>query len=189
MAKVWRALRKRGVHVTRRHTRWEHMREYVWPTMGIVAFLRWMMLMILRQANRPHYVALGAAFGIIVAFFPVLGTHTLLLLLLCGVFGGSFVAAMLSSSIISNPWVLGPVWAVSFHLGRRMLGMTPGSAHAVDHLNGMSWGVMVQRLDVLVSHVILPTILGGLLIGGPLAVAVYVLVYWRLRVRRGKGAA
>ena len=188
MAKVWKPHRRRGVHASRRHGMWAHLHEYVWPSMGMVAFFRWMWLKLLRQTNRPHYVALGAAFGIIVAFFPILGTHTVLLLVLCGVFGGSFVAAMVSSSLLSNPWALGPVWALSFHLGRKVLGMAPGGVHDIEHLNGLSWGAIVQKLDVLLSHVILPTIVGGMLIGGPLAAAVYGMVYWRLRVRRAKGA-
>lgn len=186
MVKAWKPQRKRGVAYSKRHGVWANVREFLWPSMGMRALARLMWLKLVRQAGRPHYVALGAALGIAVAFFPILGTHTILLIILCGLLGGSFVASMVSSSILSNPWVIGPVWAVSFHLGRKILGMGPGGEHAIEHLNRMSWGGIIERLDMVASHVLLPTIVGGAVIGGPLAVAVYGLVYWRLRRRRGK---
>lgn len=187
VGKVWRPTRKRGVHESHRHGLAQNLREFVWPTMGIVAFGRWMALKLLRQANRPHYVALGAALGVMTGFFPILGTHTLIMAGLCFSLRASFVAAMLGS-MIANPWTIGPMWAASFHLGRKILGMGPGSAQAIDHLNGMGWGTILGRLDVLLGHVILPTVVGGIFLGGPLAVLVYVIVYWRLRRRRARSA-
>lgn len=188
MGKVWRAWRVRGVHANHRHGAVAHMREFIWPTMGLKAFARWIWLKLVRQANQPHYVALGAALGVITAFFPILGTHLLLVAALCALLRASFVAGMLGT-MVANPWTIGPMWAASFHLGRKILGMTPGSDHAIEHLNGMSWSVLMARLDILLDHVIMPTIVGGVVIGGPLAVLVYAVVYWRLRVRRATALA
>jgi uncharacterized protein (DUF2062 family) len=185
---VWRAYRKRGIHARHRHGLWAKMREFIWPSIGIVAFFRWMGLRLLRQTHKPHYVALGAAIGIMVAFWPIVGTHTALLLVLCSLLGGSFVAAFLTS-MLANPWTIGPMWAASFHVGRKFLGMTPGSDRAVEHLNHMSWFELWQKLEGVVTHIIFPTVVGGLVIGGPVAFAVYLLVYWQLRVRRGKKRA
>lgn len=188
MTKPWRPRRKRGVHESKRKGLAANLREYMWPSMGIMAFGRWAGLKLLRQVGRPHYVALGAAIGVMVAFFPVLGTHTLLIGFFCLLLGGSFLAGLVSS-MLANPWTIGPMWAASFHLGRRILGMTPGSSHAIEHLNAMSWNGILGRITELMSHVILPTIVGGVVIGGPLAVLVYVLVYWRLRARRVRNAS
>lgn len=187
MIKPWRPDRQRGVHASHRHGLAAHLREFIWPTIGLVAFGRWIFLKLLRQAHRPHFVALGLAIGVLVAFFPILGTHVILVVVLTTIFRASFISALLGT-MLANPWTVGPMWALSFHLGRRMLGMTPGNEHAVEHLNRISWVGLWDRLYVLLDHVILPTVLGGLVIGGPVAVLIYVIVYWWLRKRRGKAA-
>jgi uncharacterized protein (DUF2062 family) len=155
--------------------------------MGLVAFGRWAALKLVRQSQQPHFVALGVAIGVAVAFFPILGTHMLIIALFCTLLRASFIAALVGS-MLANPWTIGPMWAASFHLGRRILGMTPGGEGAIEHLNALGWGAFVERFWELLNHIIMPTIVGGALIGGPLAVGVYVIVYWWLRQRRGKEA-
>ncbi len=156
--------------------------------MGIVAFGRLSLLKLFRQVNEPGYVARGAAIGVLTAFFPIVGTHTMILAGLSVVLRSSFVAGMLFS-MLANPWTIGPMWAGSFHAGQWLLGKPPLSTEALTHMNGLGLHGIIQQLDSLLQNVIFPTVIGGAVIGGPLAVFVYVIVYWQLRRRRARTAA
>jgi hypothetical protein len=182
MAKgVWREGRRRGVHKTKRIGFLPHVREYLWPSMGMRAFLRWTWLGLLRQAGKPHYVAMGFACGVWTAFFPLLGTHILVVALLCWVLGASFVAA-LAGTMIGNPWTYGPIWASSFRLGAKILHLPKGTAHAA--LHEMHWRTLGADFSTLFHDVIWPTLLGGMIIGLPVAVFFYFVVYWQITLWR-----
>lgn len=183
----WRVGRKRGLHLRKRHGFLAHSREYIWPSMGLRAFVRWLMLKLLRQADRPHYVALGVAIGVMVGFSPVIGTHTLLILAFCVVLRASFLAG-LTGSMISNPWTVGPILAGSFKIGHWILGATPAQGLTVEHLNTLSWGQMADHFVLLAEHIIVPMIVGGLVLSAPIALIAYISVYWWLRCRRDRDA-
>ncbi len=159
-----------------------HLREFVWPSMGLVAMGRWAVLKLVRQANQPHYVARGAALGIMVSFFPILGTHTLLIAFFGYLFSASFVAAMLTS-MLANPWTLPFMWAGSHKVGAVLLGAHMHHMEPV-HLDIFRPETFMQEIPDMLESVILPTMLGGFIVAMPLAALVYALVYWRLRVRR-----
>lgn len=161
-----------------------HLREFIWPSIGFVAMCRWAMLKLLRQANSPHYVARGAALGIVVSFFPILGTHTLLIAMLGYLFSASFVAAMLTS-MLANPWTLPFMWAGSHKVGALVLGTHMHPMPPV-HLDIFKPVTFVHEIPDMLESVILPTMLGGFLLAMPLALLVYAVVYWRLQARRAK---
>jgi uncharacterized protein len=161
-----------------------HLREFIWPSMGLVATGRWALLKLLRQTNKPHYVARGAALGVVVSFFPILGTHTLLIGVLGYVFSASFVAAMLFS-MLANPWTLPFMWASSHKLGVVLVGAHAQVAAPVT-LDIWKPETLVQDIPNMLETILWPTMVGGFVIAMPLALFVYVLVYWRLQARRAK---
>lgn len=75
----------------------------------------------------PRQVALGVALGAFIAFTPFIGIQMLLAALAASVAGASKKAAMLAVWI-SNPLTMGPIFALTYHLG--LLFITPGSAAA-----------------------------------------------------------
>jgi len=172
----------RGVPASRRNGLFMHMREFIWPSMGFVAMCRWAMLKLLRQASHPHYVARGAALGVMVSFFPILGTHTLLIAVLGYLFSASFVAAMLTS-MLANPWTLPFMWAGSHKVGAVLLGSRLHHGPPL-HLDILHPSTFVQEVPDMLETVILPTMLGGFVIAIPLALLTYMVVFWRLRARR-----
>lgn len=182
---VWRPQRKRGVHMTRRTSLAERWREYVWPSMGLRAYVRWVLLGLRRQAGRPHFVALGFAFGVWTAFFPLLGTHVILLGLLCWVFRASFLAS-LAGTMLGNPWTYPAIWTVCYRAGRHVLHMPPGKAGNVLHLGEVSFATLVHDVGVLWHGVLFPTMVGGVVVGVPVAAVVYALVYYQLKSLKGK---
>ncbi len=180
----WRPHRKRGIPLVKRSGIRNHLREFMWPSMGLVATGRWALLKLLRQNQKPHYVARGAALGVMVSFFPILGTHTLLIGLLGYVFSASFIAAMLLS-MLANPWTLPFMWASSYKVGVFMVGV-PMQAAAPVPLDIWQPETVLKDLPNMLETIVWPTMVGGFVLAMPLALMVYVLVYWRLQARRAK---
>ncbi|PZP38939.1 MAG: hypothetical protein DI585_05815 [Pseudomonas fluorescens] len=181
--KPWRPHRKRGLHSSKRRTFSARTREYLWPSMGMVSFCRWLYLKLIRQSSQPYAVAMGLATGVMVSFFPVLGTHTVLVFLLTLLFRASFMAALVGT-MLANPWTIGPMWAASFKLGKSILHIQ--STTGLSHLHSLSFTQLLAELPDMLAAVIIPTMVGGLVIGGPLAFLTYIVVYWRLRTHRAK---
>jgi hypothetical protein len=177
----WRPHRKRGVHANRRRSRTAHVREYLWPSMGPRAFVRWLLLGLRRQAERPHYVALGFACGVWTAFFPLLGTHLVVLALLCWVLRASVIAG-LAGTVVGNPWTYGLIWASSYRMGRWLLHIPPGQGRATDALHDLHWHTLLHDISLVGHDVIWPTMLGGMVLGLPVAALFYGLVYWQVRL-------
>lgn len=178
--------RRRGVHKRMRQGRSGQVREYVWPSMGLVAWLRWVALTLVRQAEKPHSVALGLAFGVWVCFVPIFGTHMALAFLLCFLFGGSYLAAFIGT-FISNPWTLGPMWWAGYEVGRQLLQAPQVDIH--DLLEGrIGLSMIWENAEELIRLVFWPALLGGLLIGGVLAIVCYLIVFRQVRNWRQRRA-
>ena len=167
-------------------------REYVWPSMGIRAWLKWVGLTLVRQAEDAHSVALGVSIGVLVCFIPILGTHTVTAFLLCLATGGSFLAA-LAGTLLGNPWTYGVMWWSSYELGYRLLsamGMA-GPRVSIHKLLEGNVGIAALWADAeqLLEHVVLPALLGSLVIGVPAAVLTYGIVFWQVRRWRSRRSA
>lgn len=158
----WRPNRKRGVHKHRRQGRWAHLKELLWPSMGLMAWFRWVWLVLLRQAEDPHHVALGFAFGTWVSFFPILGTHMPLSFLMCWVFRGSYLAAF-GGMFVGNTWTFPLIWSMDYKLGIWLLGWRDG-AHKLN-LGDMSLSHMIDNIETIGKLWLFPTAVGGLLLG------------------------
>jgi len=183
---LWQTKRKRGVHISRRKGWPAHLREYLWPSMGMRAFAHWVMLGLRRDMDRPHYVAMGVACGVWTAFNPLLGTHIIIVGILCWLFRASFLGG-LAGTCIANPWMLGFIWAMNFKIGHTLLGLPVGNARATMH--SLHWSTLGHDLRALAHAVVWPTLLGGVILGIPVAAAFYALVYWQinaLKKRRKK---
>lgn len=162
------------------------MGEYLWPSMGLRRWLRWVALSLLRQAHKPHAVALGVAIGVWTAFFPILGTHMIIAAFFCWLLGANFLAAVLGTWF-GNPWSYPLMWAFSHHLGRKLLGLPPVH-HAFHHPPVVDVAYLVQNLEVVTKQFLWPTAVGGALLGLPFAFAFYLIVLWQLQLwRRRRG--
>lgn len=164
------------------------MREYLWPSMGLRRWLRWVSLSLLRQASsNPHTVALGVALGVWVSFFPVLGTHTIMVALLCWLLRANFLAALLGTWF-GNPWTYPLMWAFSHHIGMRLLRYPPEAfaPHGGWHMPLNDVAFVVQNLELLTERFLWPAIVGGTLLGLPFALAFYLITLWQLKTWAGR---
>jgi uncharacterized protein len=171
--------RKRGVHTRLRSTCRQRWPELVWPSMGAKAWLRWVLLTLVRQAENPHKVALGFAVGVWVSFVPILGTHLLVAAVACYALRASFMAAFVGSWV-GNPWTYYAMWWCGYQLGHRLLGLPEIDIKSL--LSGtFSLSMVWYNAEVFWHGVIFPALIGGLIVGVPLSAPFYFVVRWQVR--------
>jgi len=131
--------------------------------------------------GKPEDIALAFAIGVFVAFFPVLGVHTIMALGLAWLFGVS-PAIALTATFVNNPWTFVLVYGGGLYAGLVVMGRSMAEAN-IDWLS-LTPGMLLE----LVKHLIVPFVLGCLLLGVAGAFAAYVfmlkavLIYRRRRV-------
>ena len=85
---------------------------------------------LLHVEDSPSRVALAFALGVFIAFFPLLGIHTGLAIVIAIAFRLN-KAAILVGAWINNPWTLAPMYTAGTLLGCFILGETVDSPKAV----------------------------------------------------------
>lgn len=166
--------RVRGLPKAHRIGAWQKVREYLWPSMGIKAWFYWAWLRLVRQADSPQHIALGVALGVWISFFPIIGTHTFIALALCWLFRASFLAAFVGL-FFGNPWTFPLIWALSYRVGTWLLGWHPTRVK-ID-LTALSFAEIWHNIQSIGHTWLLPTMLGGFVLGLPFAVAFYMAVH------------
>ncbi len=171
--------RVRGLHTSRRTTCYQRWSELAWPSMGAAAWLRWVLLTLVRQAENPHKVALGFAIGVWVSFTPVLGTHLLLAGFACWVLRASFFSAFVGSWV-GNPWTYYFMWYSGYEFGRVLFNMPRVNIESM-LAGGLNLQVIEYNAEVLLHQVLLPALVGGWIVGVPFSAIFYFLVRWQVR--------
>src|SRR5262252_2951138 len=126
-----------------------------------MAFLRRTAQILLQVEGSPARVAAAFGLGVFIAFFPLLGIHTGLALLLAIVLRLNRVA-ILVGAWINNPWTLAPMYSAGTLLGCVLLGVTPESPIDVNwHLKGKAFYVaLAHTLRPLVWPFVVGTLCG-----------------------------
>lgn len=136
--------------------------------------------------DTPNRVALAFGLGIFIAFFPVLGIHTLAALGLALAFRLNRVA-ILAGAWTNNPWTLAPMYTAGTLLGCALLGVSPASLGEVDwSLRGRAF---YESLLAGFGPLLLPFVVGNLVLGAISAVVVFGILRAVLARRRRAGGA
>jgi uncharacterized protein (DUF2062 family) len=121
---------------------------------------------ILHPELSTEQVAWSFAIGFAIAWNPLLGTHTGMILVLCFAFRRLHRPLMLLACFINNPWTLVPMATASAYLGNLMLGrglaldLTHIQWKAIGWRSFTSWeGLMAVRR--MVEPILAPYLLGG----------------------------
>lgn len=129
--------------------------------------LRRTVRVLLQVEDTPHRIALAFGIGVWLAFFPILGIHTGLALLIAFLFRLNR-AAMLVGVYVSNPWTLAPLYMAGTALGCEMLGVSSEGLAAMDSdLHGRAFyralleGLRLYLWPFVVGNTVLG-VLGGL---------------------------
>jgi uncharacterized protein (DUF2062 family) len=124
--------------------------------------LRQSVAVLLKLGDSPHRTALAFGIGVWIAFFPVLGIHTLLALLLAFLLRLNRVPILLGA-FINNPWTLAPMFMAGTALGCLLLGVSPTELAAFD------WSSVGEHHPMAVWEslrpLVLPYLLGNLALG------------------------
>jgi uncharacterized protein (DUF2062 family) len=128
---------------------------------------------LLQIEGSPTRVAFAFALGVFIAFFPILGIHTGLALLLAFAFRLNKVA-ILTGAWMNNPWTLAPIFSAGTLLGCALLGVSPASLGEVDwRLHGLAF---FQSLISSFRPLLWPFLVGNLAAGTLAAAFTFVLV-------------
>jgi len=148
-------------------------------------WLRQTRQVLLHVDDSPSRVAAAFALGVFLAFFPLLGVHTGLALLIALAFRLNKVA-ILFGAWINNPWTLTPIYTAGTLVGCVLLGKSPASLGAIDwSLTGRAfYASLVAGLRPL----LLPFVVGNLVLGAA-AAGVTFLALRSLLARRTRGPA
>lgn len=145
----------------------------------------------LRQRLRDHIlhpeltaeqVAWSFGLGLAIAWNPVLGTHTGLILILCFVFKRLHRPLMLLACFVNNPWTLVPMATASAYLGNLLLGRGLTLDLSRVHWKEIGWRSFTSREGLLAVHRMLEPVLAPYLLGGfAFAILALLLGYFGMR--------
>ena len=128
---------------------------------------------LLRLEDTPNRIAVAFGLGIFIAFFPLLGIHTGLALLIAFVFRLSRVA-ILAGAWANNPWTIAPMYMAGTLLGCALLDVPSGG------LSSIRWGLhgraFYESLFEGLRPYVLPYVLGNLILGAVAGVIAYLAV-------------
>jgi uncharacterized protein (DUF2062 family) len=129
----------------------------------------------------PSRVAAAFGIGVFIAFFPILGIHTGLALVIALWFRLNKVA-ILVGAWINNPWTLAPMYTAGTLVGCALLGVAPVSPTGVDwSLEGRAfYSAFAETLQPLVW----PFVVGNLVLGVVAGLAAFFLLRALLSRRR-----
>ena len=165
--------RWRGRHRRKRHNFWLGLREWLWPSMGLLPMLRWFELRIKRNDSASHRTAIGVALGVGVSFTPYFGLHTLIVLVFSWLLRGNFWIGMVST-FVGNPWTFPFITFWTFNAGHFILG-THDQKEALTSAPPLT--ELWQQLPYFWEHYIWPMTVGGV----PSGVLAGVLTYFFIK--------
>jgi uncharacterized protein len=135
---------------------------------------------LLQVEDTPTRVAAAFAIGVFIAFFPILGIHTGMALVIALALRLNKVA-ILAGAWTNNPWTLAPMYTAGTLLGCAVLGVSPASLGAVDW--SLSGRAFHASLLAGLRPLILPFVLGNLLLGVAAAGVAFLGLRWLLAKR------
>jgi len=136
---------------------------------------------LLQVDDTPHRIALAFGIGVWLAFFPILGIHTGLALLIAYLFRLNR-AAMIVGVYVSNPWTIAPLYMAGTLLGCAIFGVPNEGLAAIDwHLHGRAF---YHALFETLRPYVWPFVVGNTLLGVLGGIVGYVVLREILERRR-----
>jgi hypothetical protein len=162
--------------------------EFFWPRGGWMRAATYVLHRMRRLPDTPERICVGIAAGSFVSFLPLYGLHFLSAALVAWIVRGNILAALLGT-FYGNP-ITFPIMAVTaLELGHWLLGShdmvsfseaMAAIGHASGELTHNLFSVITgehahwNRLADFFWRVFLPYMIGGVILGLPAAVAIYV---------------
>jgi uncharacterized protein (DUF2062 family) len=140
---------------------------------------------LLHVEDSPSRVALAFALGVFIAFFPILGIHTGVAILIAIAFRLNKVA-ILVGAWTNNPWTIAPMYGAGTLLGCVLLGVSSASLGQIDW--SLSGRAFYASLAAGVAPIVVPFVVGNLALGAVAALSSFLGLRFILTRRRSRGA-
>jgi uncharacterized protein (DUF2062 family) len=121
---------------------------------------------ILHPEFTPEQVAWSFALGFAIAWNPLIGTHTWMILILCFAIKRLHRPLMLLAAFINNPWTLVPMATLSAYLGNLLLGRGLTIDLSGIHWKEIGWRNFTSWTGLVAMHRIVEPVLVPYLLGG-----------------------
>ena len=138
--------------------------------MATIPSFRSLLKQVLHLRESPQRTALAFAIGVFIAFSPVYGLHTVMVLLCAWALGLNFLALMVGA-FLNNPWTLVPILGATYWVGAILLGRSDSPSF---DWHDVSFGAIYEQ----VMPYAMPFILGGLVLSLLGAALAYPLAYY-----------
>lgn len=135
----------------------------------------------IRTRASAHSIALGLAAGAFVSASPLIGLHIVYAWMICWIFGANYLAAALGTWV-GNPITFPFIWTGSYSIGNYLLG---DNRLPLDFEN-LTFGTLWNDPASVFLPIFLPFMLGSFPVGLVIAVIVYYISMWVLRVYHRK---
>ena len=136
---------------------------------------------LLHVEDSPSRVAAAFGLGVFIAFFPILGIHTGMALVLAVVLRLNKVA-ILVGAWTNNPWTIAPMYTAGTLLGAAIFGVSTESLGTIDwSLQGRAF---YESLASGLRPLVLPFVVGNLVLGALAGLASFAALRWLLTRRK-----
>jgi uncharacterized protein (DUF2062 family) len=138
--------------------------------MATIPSFRSLLKQVLHLRESPQRTALAFAIGVFIAFSPLYGLHTVIVLLCTWALGLNFFALMVGA-FVNNPWTLVPILGASYWVGALLLGRSDSPTF---DWHDVSFGAIYEQ----VMPYAMPFFLGGFVLSLLGAALAYPLAYY-----------
>ena len=160
----------------------ERARQFLFPRGGLKRAWAYIWHRTKRISASPYMIAAGFAAGAFVSFTPFIGFHFILAGILAFFLRGSILASALGTAV-GNPLTFPFIWWATYNVGGFLLGYDLKGEihiHLPDGTMMLLFSDPARFWDVFwgaLGPIILPMLVGAFPVGGPVALALYFLVY------------
>lgn len=144
-----------------------------------IAQIRSRLNQVLHLRESPHRTALAFSIGVLIAFSPSYGLHTLQVLFCTWAFRLNFLAVM-AGAFINNPWTIVPILGATMWTGLHALDMPQAAPFNWNDLS-------LTSLYHQILPYLLPFFIGGVILSVVGMLIAYPIAYWvisRYRIQR-----
>ncbi len=97
-------------------TKFQQLREFFWPSMGILRWCRYIKHRVVRLSDTSHKIAAGLACGAAISFTPIVGTHFIQAGILAYILRANLLASLIGT-FVGNPWTFPFMWWLAIEFG------------------------------------------------------------------------
>lgn len=127
-----------------------------------------------------HELALGTSVGVFVAFTPLFGLHTVIIIFVAFAFQRLMrfnKALAIASCYVNNPVTFAPILWASYRVGAWLVPAAPGVIQAGLGPPELDWHGGIRSLPTLLYGIGGPMLIGCVVLGAATAAAVYPVTY------------